>query len=304
VQEWVARVSNSTRLRCAGALLAALLGACNPDVQLGTLAEGGGRSSAGAGGFSGNTPDLGSGAGRAGSPAGGAATGAGGQAGSSSVIWRSGLELSDLSEWTADGQGENYRSSEPSTPSVSSDHAHGGSQSLKVSITVANGMTSVNYMYRQAATPTEAYYSAWFLIPRSYTVKDWWNIVHFVGSQSGDGRNEVGLWDLDLRSAADGSLALYVWDFEHSKQFDPPTPHAFPIGVWVKIEVLFRKASDASGRFAVYQDGALLVDLTGVRTAPNDWLRWAVGSASANIVPSPAELYIDDAAISTTPVQP
>lgn len=128
--------------------------------------------------------------------------------------------------------------------------------------------------------------------------------MHFVGSQTGDGRDEVALWDLDLRSAPDGTLALYAYEFGATKQYDPQLPQPFPIGVWVKVEILFRKASDASGRFAVYQDGALLLDLSGVRTAPNDWLRWSLGSASGDIVPSPAELYIDDATISLSRLEP
>jgi hypothetical protein len=189
-------------------------------------------------------------------------------------------------------------------PVITSERAHTGTQALKVSISVEGGMTSANYMYRQAATPAEAYYGAWFLIPQNYTVKDWWNILHFVGSQTGDGRNEVSLWDVDLRSSADGSLALYVYEFGGTKQHNPASPRAFPIGVWVQLEVLFHKAPDNSGRFAVYQDGALLIDVNGVRTAPNDWLRWAVGSASSNIAPTPADVYVDDAAISLTRISP
>jgi hypothetical protein len=189
-------------------------------------------------------------------------------------------------------------------PVITSEHAHTGAQALKVSISVANGMTSANYMYRQAATPVEAYYSAWFFIPQNYTVKDWWNILHFVGSQTGDGRNEMSLWDVDLRSAADGSLGLYVYEFARSKQHDPATPRAFPVGAWVELSVLFRKANDTSGRFAVYQDGTLLIDVSDVRTAPNDWLRWSVGSASSDIVPTPADLYLDDATISLARVAP
>jgi hypothetical protein len=220
------------------------------------------------------------------------------------VIWRSDFEVGDLSEWTGDGQGANYRSGEPSLPTVVSERAHTGAQSLKLTISVANGMNSVNYMYRQAPTPTEAYYTAWFFLPKNYAVKDWLNIVHFVGSQTGDGRNEVALWDLDLRSASDGTLGLYAYEFDGSKQYDPMVPRPFPVGAWVKIEILFRKAADASGRVAVFQDGVSMLDLTNVRTAPNDWLRWALGSASTNIVPSPAELYVDDATISSTRVAP
>ena len=282
-------MAKSTRLK--GVLALAFVCGCDPDIHLGTLAGAGDRGSGGAGAAA---NDASGGARTGGAPATGGAKG----------FWRAEFELGDLSEWTSDGQGANYRSNQLSAPEITTERAHAGNQSAKVTISVVNGMNSVNYLYRQAPTPSEAYFSAWFLIPRGYTVPDWWNIVHFVGSQSGDGRDEVGLWDVDLQSTADGSLSAYVWSFEQSKRYDPPVRRVFPVGVWVELGVLFRKASDDSGHFAVYQDGVLLLELASVRTAPNDWLRWAVGSASTDITPSPAELFIDDASIAVAPRAP
>jgi len=37
---------------------------------------------------------------------------------------------------------------------------------------------------------------------------------------------------------------------------------------------------------------------SGVATVPNDWLQWDAGGASTNILPTPAYIYMDDAAIS------
>jgi hypothetical protein len=299
-------VSQTTEHRCAVALIGPLIWACQGDIHLGVLettGQGGANGAATAGASSGGAGEAKGGFAGGGSPD-GAAAGSSARAGNANLLWHAEFESADLSEWTSDGQGANYRSSEPVAPVITSERAHTGTQALKVSISVEGGMTSANYMYRQATTPVEAYYSAWFLIPQNYTVKDWWNILHFVGSQTGDGRNEVSLWDVDLRSTTDGSLGLYVYEFGGSKQHNPVAARAFPIGVWVQLEVLFRKASDSTGRFAVYQDGALLIDVSGVRTAPNDWLRWAVGSASSNIAPTPADLYVDDAAISLARVSP
>ena len=294
-------------LGCALALCGSLVEACDPDVYLGSMGSAGTAGSSGERAHGGGSGASGARANGGGAGAGGTVSSGGGGAagaGEQDPIWRSDFEVGDLSEWTGDGNGGSYRSGDSSVPTVVSERAHTGTQSLKLTISVANGMSNVNYVYRQAPTPTEAYYTAWFFLPKNYTVKDWLNIVHFVGSETGDGRNEVSLWDLGLRSASDGTLALYAYEFDGSKEYNPAVARPFPVGAWVKIEVLFRKASDASGRVAVFQDGVSLLDVTNVRTAPNDWLRWAIGNASANIVPSPADLYVDDASISLTRVAP
>jgi len=59
-----------------------------------------------------------------------------------------------------------------------------------------------------------------------------------------------------------------------------------------------RKATDATGRVAVWQDDALILDADGVITTENDWMEWDVGAASTDLTPSPGVVFVDDAAIS------
>jgi hypothetical protein len=95
-----------------------------------------------------------------------------------------------------------------------------------------------------------------------------------------------------------------VWDFFRQRAFAETTPVPVPSGKWVQFEVLLRKATDDTGRFAVWQDGALIVDIENVQTAENDWAQWNVGASSDEIAPSPALIYIDDAAISLVRLGP
>ncbi|HVV51304.1 MAG TPA: hypothetical protein VHO06_16665, partial [Polyangia bacterium] len=71
-----------------------------------------------------------------------------------------------------------------------------------------------------------------------------------------------------------------------------------PVDAWVQLEVLLVKASDPSGRIAVWQNGALIFDHPGA-TVQNDWIQWDAGGASDDLTPSPATVYLDDASIST-----
>ncbi len=70
------------------------------------------------------------------------------------------------------------------------------------------------------------------------------------------------------------------------------TPVPVPSGKWVQFEVLLRKATDDTGRFAVWQDGALIVDIENVQTAENDWAQWNVGASSDELVTLPTLMYV------------
>jgi hypothetical protein len=141
-------------------------------------------------------------------------------------------------------------------------------------------------------------YSAWFYIPTSYQVRSWLSLTHFRSSQSGDGNNLVAIWDVNLYSRPDGSLIAHLFDYTKAINVEQANPIPVPIGRWFQFEVLLRKAADATGHVAVWQDGVLILDDPNVPTAPTDWVQWDAGGSSGDIVPSPATIYIDDAAIS------
>ena len=70
-----------------------------------------------------------------------------------------------------------------------------------------------------------------------------------------------------------------------------------PIGQWFQIEAFYRSAPDDTGRVTVWQDGVLVIDVSGGPTAPTSYVEWSVGSLADGLTPPTASLYIDDVAI-------
>lgn len=226
------------------------------------------------------------------------------------VLWSADFETDDLSQWNADREGGIYQESALQTASIIASPTHGGGHAAKITITPpSNTMPCVNYIYRQAPTPPGVYYGVWVFLPHSYVVPEYLNLIHFAGSTTNDDSALVSIWDVDIQSQADGSLSAYLFRFPVSNftqglRYDQSVPIPMPIGQWVHFEVFFHRATTPIGAIAVWQDGVLIFDVAQVATAPTDFVRWNVGGASATISPSPADVFIDDAAITTARLGP
>jgi hypothetical protein len=218
--------------------------------------------------------------------------------GSASVLWRGTFEPGDLSEWTGDGEGGIYSQNIGIKPSVISAMAHGGHYAGLVAIAPTASMVSTTYLFRNQPSPAAGYYSAWFYVPSSITVGSWLSLTHFSGSQTGNGKNLFAIWDVNLYTLPGGGLAAQLYDYVHQVNLQQTNPIPVPLDAWVQIEIFLSKAADPSGEVAVWQDGTPILQRSGVATAPNDWVQWDLGGASDNLLPSPADVYLDDAAIS------
>ena len=221
-----------------------------------------------------------------------------------SRLWTATFEPGDLSEWTADGKGGTMVANLTTKPVATTEMAHNGKYAGKATVKPSMGMVSIDYLYREQPSLTEGYYSAWFYIPGTFTVKTWLSIIHFVGSPSADGRNVFPTWDVNLYPQADGTLAAQLYDFVKQVNRQQPSAMAVPTSKWVHFELLLRKAADATGRIAVWQDGTPIFDVDGIPTSENGWAEWNVGGSSDEISPAPGYVYIDDAAISLTRLGP
>ena len=183
-------------------------------------------------------------------------------------------------------------------PSASTEIVHQGHFAGKMTFTPMMGMISSNYLFREAPSPAEAYYSAWFYVPSTLNVETWLSIIHFRGSPTGDGRNVFPTWDVNLRIQPDGNLAAQIYNFVTQVNTPQAPPVFFPRDRWVHFEFLLRKTTDASGRVALWQDDVLILDLPGVATVQNGWFQWNIGGSSGSVDPLPGVMYVDDAAIS------
>ena len=194
-------------------------------------------------------------------------------------------------------------------------------------------------LFKQAAFPPEAYYSAWYYIPRNYQTLADWAILKFMvpptaapdgggddgGSGDDGGASDGGdagatgfvalgsdpsrtseLLTLNLRSFPP-TLNLVLLDLRPAYLGYPlpnPVP-AVPIQEWFQIECFYRNVSDAGGggEFDVWLNGTQIYHVVrpfGI----NPVVYFAPGSLVDDLSPTDAELYIDDVAVSWSRVTP
>lgn len=224
--------------------------------------------------------------------------------GAASLLWSASFEPGDLSEWLGDGQGGmlNENINPKLIPTATTSVAHGGRYAGLVTLSPTAGMTSSNYLFRNAPSPTAGYYSAWFYIPSTVTVGTWLSLLHFRGSQTADGDSLSAIWDVNLYPLPFGGLAAQLFDYARQVNSRQPTPLPVPFDTWVQFEVYFVKATGPTGEVQVWQDGTLIFERDGIATVTNDWLQWDVGGACDALTTAPATVFVDDAAISTARV--
>lgn len=214
----------------------------------------------------------------------------------SALLWSATFEPGDLTEWTFDGNGGTSSQNVTAEPAATDEMAHGGRFCGKAEFSPRLGMDSLSYFFRQQPSPREAYYGAWFYLPADVSVGRWVSLVHFRGSETGDGRSLDGTWDVNVYRNLAGQVVAHVYNFETetvTEQSFPPVP--FPLGSWVHLEVLLRKATNSDGAFWVWQDGRLIVQIDGVPTVANDWAEWDIGGGADDTA---GTVYVDDATIS------
>ncbi|HKP59088.1 MAG TPA: heparin lyase I family protein [Polyangiales bacterium] len=151
---------------------------------------------------------------------------------------------------------------------------------------------------RQGKLPTAAYYGAWYFVPETATNSDNWNLIHFQGGDPTGPQH--GLWDVSLVNGADGALEAIVFDFLSGRVRRAATPTPIPIGAWFHLEFYLKRAADATGEVALYQDDQLLIRATSLVTDDSDWGQWYVGNLATRLTPSASTLYVDDVTISDT----
>jgi hypothetical protein len=174
------------------------------------------------------------------------------------------------------------------------------SGNFAAAFSVASALSEAGYQarcVRQGALPTAAYYGAWYYVPALATTSTNWNLLHFHG---GDPSAQHGLWDISLVNGASGDLELAVFDFLHGLTRQAASPVPIPIGSWFHIQFYLKRAADATGEVALYQDGRQLLDASGLITDDTSWGQWYVGNFAVALTPSDSTVYVDDVSIGTT----
>jgi hypothetical protein len=224
----------------------------------------------------------------------------------SDVLWSATFEVGDFSEWlTAPGGAVTPPSSSPNVAEISSDRVHRGGSAAKLTVDAAAGTGQQSVaLSLKGALPAQAYYSAWYYLPRTTTVSGYWVLLKIRKRDVADDPTTEGeLFDVDLVSMPTGEMGLQLYDHARQEAVPLQVPNmVVPVGVWFQLEAFYRDAADDSGRFTLWFDGAQVVDRAGAPTSQTPWVEWSVVSIGEDLDPSTAVVYVDDCAVSRSRV--
>ena len=240
------------------------------------------------------------------------------------ALWVADMETGDLRQWEDNPYqstpcGGQFNSGPFAETVPSRDVAHSGSWSAKMTIAADDpAVTNGTRMFRWCEPQRNPvlYYSVWYLLPQRYTIGSggWINLFQYKAVNPANQESDPFFF-LGFRNAADGMMHLTLtWWGELPIDGPYPgetgerkwqSPLVLPSGQWVHIEARYSCAGDFSGGIQVWQDGALVFDLDGVRTTyAGSPCQWSVDNYGSRISPSPVTVYFDDAVISRARIGP
>jgi hypothetical protein len=225
----------------------------------------------------------------------------------SDVLWIAAHESGDLGEWSADNEGGSYAgldSSVAGAVEVSTENARSGEYAAKL-VRSAFAEESGPGLFRDVRGHGAAYYAAWFFIPEAYAAGSRWTITKFRLRDAASSEAPAEGLDLDLRNLPDGDYVLSV--FDHDQEY-LQRPIAVPTPIvrarrWFHLEVFYRSSGDRNGEVIVWLDGTEAYRLNGHPTA-GDGAYFTPCNVALELTPSPAAIYVDDAAVSLTRISP
>jgi hypothetical protein len=256
---------------------------------------------------------------------------------STSILWHADIETGDLSQWyyPSTGPSGNFGGGEYdsgiASASASTDMAHSGSWSAKLSISTPSTPQSGTRMFRwmEPRQQKSAYYSVWIYIPTLYELTGdpsnghFWNLLQFKTRTTDSSRIDP-VWALYIDDSHPGQYYLKAGFGWGGTQLAGPysggsiggtwfnqTLAPLPIGQWVHLEAFLTQSNSYQGQLTFWQDGVKVFDFQNVITSYNNcnfntWCaddEWAVNLYSDGLTPNPAYIYIDDAKIATGYVQ-
>jgi hypothetical protein len=210
-------------------------------------------------------------------------------------LWTADHETGDLSQWSRAGGGGEFNSGNADTV-VSTRMPRSGRYSAEMTLTTMASGTRL-FRWREPERLQAAYYSAWYYIPRRYTVDEWWNIFQFK-SRSSDGSRTDPFWVVNVGNRDGGSMYLYLYDWMAPRNYGQRVKN-LPPNQWVHIEAFLEQSANRTGRLVIWQDAVKLFDLRNITTKfPGGAQHWSVNNYGDGIRPRPATIFVDDAAVS------
>jgi polysaccharide lyase-like protein len=228
------------------------------------------------------------------------------------ALWSANMETGDLSQWysTPAGVGSAGGAIENSgiaNAVASTDFAHGGRYSAKLTITTPDTPTSGVRLFRWAESQKypQLYYSVWYYFPQNYTPSLFWNVLQWKSKHvvSGVATNDP-FFTLEVGTNPSGEMFFYLGDDNTQTTYQQVSQSVVPVpvGRWFNVQAFYQCDGNGAGRVAIWQDGTQLWDIQNVNTRYADGdCQWSVNNYSSGLTPATATIYVDDAAISMTP---
>lgn len=195
-----------------------------------------------------------------------------------------------------DGAGFCYATPEASYHLVTSP-VHSGMFAAAFDMKPGSGGARHARCVREGVLPVEAYYGAWYYIPSDLSGARDWNLFHFQGGKPGALFH--GLWDVSMNETTGNGLALFVFNAIQNGHYGQVDPKPVPKDRWFQIEFYLKRAADATGEVALYQDGEEVVRRTGLVTDDSAFGQWYVGNYAGAFDNTLAtvSVYVDDVTV-------
>ena len=222
-------------------------------------------------------------------------------------------EAGNLAEW-GDGTGPSgggFFNDGVATVTTSTAQARFGARSMQMTINTTAGVdTAVRaFRWKEAHTGQDLYYSGWYYFPQHHVPTVFWNVMQFKSelyNASGAQIENDPIFTVNVDDdGVGGALHLHVFYFGtafggSNVKFTQAVAD-LPVGQWVHIEAFLHQAENASGILQLWQDGNLLIELTGRQTKyVNGYNTWSINNYSNGLTPATATIYVDDAVIAIT----
>ena len=151
--------------------------------------------------------------------------------------------------------------------------------------------------HRTGVLPVEAYYGAWYYIPSDLSGAHDWNLFHFQGGKPGGLLH--GLWDVSMTDSPGNGLSAFVFNAIQNGHYGQADPKPIPRDRWFQLEFYLKRATDATGEVALYQDGEEVIRRTGLVTDDTPYGQWYVGNYAGAFDNSSAivSVYVDDVTV-------
>jgi hypothetical protein len=232
------------------------------------------------------------------------------------MLWSAGMEKGDLSEWFFPSAGPtgNYggdiENSGTASAAASTDVAHTGNFSAKLTITTPSTPDSGTRLFRWAeprANP-DLYYRVWYYFPQVNTPDGspaFWNVMQWKSAHLVNGQQVSDpFYVVDVGETTESGQPVMFFTLcppNGGTCYQQSQPYTFiPVRHWVEMEAHYVCAGTASGHVTIWQNGSPtpLFDVPNVQTRyPDGDCSWSVNNYSNGLHPATATIYIDDAAI-------